>query len=302
MLDRDWLFFISIGGILVFGFASAWLINSMNDGERHYVVAQQQYESAHDRTGPSTAEGLSRINDAKTYREEWRQEQDLDAQREMAKWALMMFFASACGVGVTALGVIYVAQTLVATREAVAAANRTADEAKRIGEAQVRAYMSISNLSIIFAADGDKIVPIVQMKIGNSGNSPARSFEMRMQLAYQTIFFDGTIAQEVILMPENWGPFISKAEQPFSFGFRDGPLGRKYIEEMGQRGWPLGVHVTIHTSFVDVFDIPFKDSQTFTALYGTLEEIYQQSSMTRSQVSIDEMVESARHMTVEYAN
>lgn len=301
MSDRDWRFFVAIGGILVFGLTLVWLVNRMNDGARLYATAQQQYESAYERSWPALVESQSRIANAQAYREEWRQEQDLEAQKEMSKWALMMFFASAVGVGVTAFGVFVVAQTLVATREAVSAANRTADEAKRIGEAQVRAYMSISNVSIIFVTDDGKSVPIVQMKIENSGNSPARNFEMHMQIAYQTIFFDGSIAQEVFLMPENWGPFVPKDERSFSFGFRDGPLGQKYIEEMQTRGWPLGVHVTINTGFVDVFDTTIKDSQTFTALYGTLNEIYQQSSMILSPHSIADRVESARHTTVRYA-
>lgn len=246
------------------------------------------------------AECISQVVGA--TREHQRGERDLATQRDMAKWAGWLLVASGTGVWITLAGVIYVALTLKATREAVAAANRTADEAKRIGEAQVRAYMSVGDISIIFGADEEKIIPIIQMKIRNSGNSPARSFEMHMQLAYQAIVFDGVIAQEVFLIPENWGPFVSNDERPFSFAFREGLLGQKYIEGMQQRDWPLGVHVTINTSFVDVFDKTFKESQTFTALYGTLEEIYQRRIMNGSPTSIDERVESAKYMTVKRPN
>lgn len=301
MSYRDWSFFFTVGLVLVFGLILSGLLNNSRERDRGYDAAKEQYDSAYERSAPPAVRSQSLVSDIEAYRQEWREEQDLRAQRDMAQWAWLMMVASFAGVGITAVGIVFVAQTLVTTRAAVDAANRTADEAKRIGEAQVRAYMSISNVSIIFVSDNGKIVPGIEMKIGNSGNSPARNFEMHMQLAYQTIFFDGDIAQEVFLMTENWGPFVSKDERPFSFLFREGPLGQKYIDEMQQRGWPLVVHVTINTSFVDVFDIPIKDSQTFSASFGKTDEISQRKTMKLSPVTIDQLVASAKHMTVMYS-
>ncbi len=77
-----------------------------------------------------------------TLRDEQRGERDLAAQLDMAKWNFWLLVAAWLGIPITLAGVIYVALTLQATRAAVDAANRTADEAKRIGQAQVRGYLS----------------------------------------------------------------------------------------------------------------------------------------------------------------
>lgn len=142
MSDRDRFFFSAVGLALIAGLVSAGSINHERQRSGHYESAKEQYDSAHGRVTASASVIQSLITDVEAYRQEWREEQDLFAQRDMAKWAWLMMLASFAGVGVTAVGVVFVAQTLVATREAVAAANRTADEAKRIGEAQVRGYLS----------------------------------------------------------------------------------------------------------------------------------------------------------------
>jgi len=107
----------------------------------------------------------------KAQREEQRSQHDLQAQQDMAFWALGMFLSTVLGVGVTLAGVYYVRHTLIATREAVAAANRTADEAKRIGEAQVRAYVTVRDVQM--SLKQGRRHPTVSFEVGNSGNSPA---------------------------------------------------------------------------------------------------------------------------------
>lgn len=105
----------------------------------------------------------------KAQRDEQRTQYDLQAQQQMALWAFALFISGVLGLGITGAGVYYVAQTLGATREAVGAANRTADEAKRIGEAQVRAYVTVANVQLRFAETS----PMVTFELHNSGNSPA---------------------------------------------------------------------------------------------------------------------------------
>jgi len=116
------------------------------------------------------AECISQVVGA--TREHQRGERDLAAQRDMAKWAGWLLIASGAGVWITLAGVIYVALTLQATRAAVAAANRTADEAKRIGEAQIRAYLSPSIEKFTLQGDGQNIFKF-RMGLKNSGQSPA---------------------------------------------------------------------------------------------------------------------------------
>jgi hypothetical protein len=94
-----------------------------------------------------------------------RAEDDLVAQTEMALWALGMLIVSALMALVTGLGVYYVWRTLQETR-------RMAEDTRRIGEAQVRAYLRFQDISI---AHSDKLDTLfVNCPIQNSGQSPTR--------------------------------------------------------------------------------------------------------------------------------
>jgi hypothetical protein len=90
-------------------------------------------------------------------REEWRDEKDLEAQQEMARWAWWMMVASFASVLVTGVGVWFVKHTLDATRAAVkeaekgtkaaadaVAATREANNLLRDSAAkELRAYISV---------------------------------------------------------------------------------------------------------------------------------------------------------------
>lgn len=112
---------------------------------------------------------------------------DLQAQQEMAEWALAMFIASAVTTVFTAFGVYLLWLTLVATREtlreaenttlAAVRANITAEKTlkvtRTIGMAQVRGYPSVQSVAIRIAPEGDVLHDIhFAIRISNSGNSP----------------------------------------------------------------------------------------------------------------------------------
>lgn len=94
-----------------------------------------------------------------------RAEYDLNAQRQMAHWAEGMLWATStvgfCTVFVTGLGAWWVRQTLMETR--------------RIGEAQVRAYLTFDQITILPNATSTGVQWLVDCKYRNSGNSPMRS-------------------------------------------------------------------------------------------------------------------------------
>lgn len=66
-------------------------------------------------------------------------EQDLQAQRDMAKWAERMFWAAFASVVLTAIGVVLIRQTLVYTK-------KTLEEAEATSKAAVRAIESTRRL------------------------------------------------------------------------------------------------------------------------------------------------------------
>jgi len=112
-------------------------------------------------------------------RNEWREESDLYAQWSMVWWAKVSAIIAAMGLFITAVGIILVKQTLDANRAAVAAANRANESQREIGEAQVRAYLTISKVVGTFK-DGDLFM---QFTLSNSGNSPATNVELPFEVA-----------------------------------------------------------------------------------------------------------------------
>lgn len=80
---------------------------------------------------------------------------DLKAQEEMAFWAKAMFWATLAAAVIAVAGVVYVRNTLF--------------ESRRIGRAQVRAYLSCGSATYRASKDGLTITPVIV----NSGQSPA---------------------------------------------------------------------------------------------------------------------------------
>lgn len=95
-------------------------------------------------------------------REEWRQEADLKAQRDMAMWALWMSVMSGVGVLVGGAGLYFL--------------KRTFDETRRIGNAQLIPYLTVSGASIkrIMAYEGASHFQLhCSVEFSNSGQTPA---------------------------------------------------------------------------------------------------------------------------------
>lgn len=104
-------------------------------------------------------------NPAETSRSEERAQQDLNAQREMANWAEGMLWASLASVFATLVGIVYVRKTLIETR--------------RIGQAQVRAYLSCKAADYGIEDDWFQCTVV----IANSGQSPALDVRLSAGIA-----------------------------------------------------------------------------------------------------------------------
>ncbi|MGJ8589421.1 MAG: hypothetical protein ACSHXW_14820 [Yoonia sp.] len=101
--------------------------------------------------------------------ENQRAENDLIAQTEMSTWAFWMLWTTIFMALVTAGGVYFVWRTLEATRQMAA-------ETTRIGEAQVRAYITIEATTVTPTINpaGDYVDWQLWVEIRNTGQSPAR--------------------------------------------------------------------------------------------------------------------------------
>ncbi|MBQ0751546.1 MAG: hypothetical protein KBT70_15235 [Roseovarius sp.] len=104
----------------------------------------------------------------KDYVNRKHSDQDLIAQKDMAYWAQALFWLTSFGAVVSVVGVWAIFLSLKHTRIAIS-------DTREIGEAQVRAYLSLD------ASEGNTIlrkfvageIPQVEFVTKNSGNSPA---------------------------------------------------------------------------------------------------------------------------------
>ena len=176
MSFRNWLPYVAAGigiGVVLSLLVAFALHNYQRASECSYYSAEPHCQNA---TEDSPSVRLTPPQrdyrpspDPYPERKEWREERDLQAQGKMAEWAFWAVVAAFVSVFVTGIGVVLVAFTLEASRDAVTAANRTANEAKRIGEAQVRAYLSCEGAK--YTVDSHWFS--CHVTIRNHGQSPA---------------------------------------------------------------------------------------------------------------------------------
>lgn len=122
-------------------------------------------------SGPTLAECV--LNQVEASREDERAEYELKAQQDSADAAFWMVVLSFAALVATLVALWFVKGTLDATRE-------TVKETQRIGEAQVRAYLSIKTLGSGLHEDGRVWI---KFSCNNSGQSPARSAKVEVSVA-----------------------------------------------------------------------------------------------------------------------
>jgi len=97
-----------------------------------------------------------------------------------AQWLMALFSVVATFVSIWAVRLLR--DTLGATRDAVRAADDAVKVTREMGEAQVRAYVSINKLSIYeFTESGFK----VGLEVNNFGASPAKEFRIWAQIFFR---------------------------------------------------------------------------------------------------------------------
>lgn len=127
--------------------------------------------------------------------EQRRDNADLFAQLQMARWAFWMTMAAGASVVLMAVGLVLIGRTMQRIRIAAEYAGAALDEAKRatkaaedavtetrrIGEAQTKAYLTIKNVTFDFSPQtiGPPIARL-SFTCHNTGNSPARNVAVRL--------------------------------------------------------------------------------------------------------------------------
>jgi hypothetical protein len=102
-------------------------------------------------------------------------ELDLIAQQDMAEYAFWALAISSISTVVAFGGIFFVFQSLMEARKASVVAMRGVEATWRTGQAQIRAYISVTDVEMNRNEDDIGI----KFAFLNSGNSPARSLAMR---------------------------------------------------------------------------------------------------------------------------
>jgi hypothetical protein len=144
--------------------------------------AAHQGEHASDRVKPSAVidgPGETPPANPNPERDEWRSEQDLEAQQDMAFWAALMFFASCTGVVITGIGVYFVKHTLDETRKATVAAIGAAEAAEHSADSykfSERAWIASGKVRVTssFPPPAKKLTGVAfAITWENTGRTPA---------------------------------------------------------------------------------------------------------------------------------
>lgn len=171
--------------VLVFALGSDLGIHAGRDE----VDAREHYEEAK-KDALSACVGIdnARLSECLVKAVESAQEQsdsrqDLYAQRDMATYAFVMALTGGLALAITVAGVWYVRATLFETR--------------RIGQSEVRAYLTIRDVRFKIVG-ADKPIAQIRFRYVNTGSSPARSIRIASAIAINRLPDAPWVEREVI--------------------------------------------------------------------------------------------------------
>jgi hypothetical protein len=168
-------------GFAIFFLAMAWVSQIVLDGwvSIHDANAayQENAERDRDKSADEIAETCGELSilefrqcvrsNLETHYRDQATNKDLEAQQNMAYWALWLLIASVFGLIISAVGVALLIASLRQTREAI-------NDTKVIGQAEVRAYLVVEK-AVAGGNDNDQARPQdIVLHIRNVGATPAQ--------------------------------------------------------------------------------------------------------------------------------
>ena len=158
------------------------LINHERNASTAYETARHEYEQSKRIVTAETATQRQHIGE-KSYREEWRAERDLEAQRLMAWWSRIAGIATCIGVALLAATLWETTRTTIAAAEAADAAKLSAEISERALLATQRPIVAIERFDNFATAANDRVIAwTFRAYIKNTGNSEAINFRNHINL------------------------------------------------------------------------------------------------------------------------
>lgn len=198
-------------------------------------------------------------------------QRDLVAQEAAALWGFWIALFAGLQMAATIVGLAFIKRTLDATwgavekaGEAVQATKESAAETRRIGEAQVRAYLNVIGLTMLITNEG-LLQLCVEMK--NSGQSPAIDLQLFYLIEVRQI--SSETQQDIAgRVAGNKGTFNIPAAAPFKFpnqtceqGLDDG-----MIEALKEPDVFVAFAVYIYFKWKDVFGNQHEETEKFSCV------------------------------------
>ncbi len=275
MHDFTWRHGIAAGLILIISFAIGGYILGFGLGEQagEYQANSDTYaKHASDEINSTCA----RLNGAaqtkciidviEATNQHERAESDLKAQRNMARWALLMLIATVLMTVVTAFGVYYVWRTLLATQS-------MAKDSKEIGKFQTKAYLRIKEFKFHWFGDGlvtlksdDGIGFCVRPEFTNMGNSPARNILFACKFSLDSGGYTICKTKQSYFVIAS--PALGIGQTTKNLGFT--PLYFKpkdFLEGATREVIRVKNHVTVNIDLSVVYEDVFGDKWLITSTY-----------------------------------
>lgn len=176
IFTRDWGSFAPAGVIFIVGMGLA-VAGLQNHSRGQHASNAHRYKAFDlERLSSSTVarvEQRAPEPNPTPIRSEWREEQDLKAQRQMADWAFWMLCVTGVGVTITLAGVIYVKKTLDLNRALLLETAKGAAAAYDAYVAEHRAWLKVTLRKASVEFRGDEIKVSISVEATNMGRSPA---------------------------------------------------------------------------------------------------------------------------------
>jgi len=272
---------LALLGVVVIGYATGQVFGVQ--AARDEVTSRQHYDQEKKdalaaclgRKKSATVECVTKAIENAQEKSETRQ--DLYAQQDAARWGFWSVILAATSTSFTALGVWYVKRTLDATLRAVedtsdaTVAMKDANAiAETMGKAQVRAHISVQNLTFSISPEGRWTAAY---EIRNNGQTPAKDIQFYARVYFIRVNPDFT----------QWVTSTSPVMKMVKDIVRDGNMSlsisgdidRNYVDQMTAERAMLTI--VSSAEFTDIFFDRHQEPSAFSVPninYGIESELF----------------------------
>jgi hypothetical protein len=280
--DRSYVLAIITGLGLAFAAGSA--VTSL-DYHGDYQERYQSYADTPDNAVITAAGGEARIgapqNKTPCQSPQGHDESDLCAQwraasgaKEAARWALWQLVFSVFGLIGLGFTLWFNKRAIDLGMEGTKAAGDSVLETRRIGEAQVRCYLSGTTAQVGFTGEGGLMV---DCSITNTGQSPAKSVGCRCVFTCNAGEYFHMVTKEDPVHPNFEVDIAAGGEEEIS-----GCLACDLADLHPHEGTKILFTLQVQITAKDVFDLPVAETERFVAFLDALPATNEWVTLKRS--------------------